>query len=434
MLVIKPDVKLTTLLTIKCMKNFVLILILVSSLMVCQCKNVNEADNVLKQILRSNPELFEGVLENADKHRLQILYTQIDRDSFDRPRFTSHPFNLDTIHYFYPASTVKLPAALLALEKLNNINIAGLNKYTSLRIDSAFSVQTSVQYDSTSENNLPSIANYIKKIFLVSDNDAFNRLYEFLGQQYITETLNKKGYTNTKIIRRLETGMTPEENRATNPFTFYDGEKILYQQLLTVNPNQYIINMQDVRQGRGYYKNDSLINEPMDFSYSNYISIENLQNFIKAIFFPEAVSAEQRFNLTQDDYEFLYNYMSMYPRQSEFTLYHDTTKFCDSHVKLFMFGDSKKNIPGNIRIFNKTGRAYGYALDNAYITDLEKKIEFLLTAVIQVNENQIYNDDTYEYDDIGIPFMANLGRAIYDYELKREREYQPDLSKLKTNK
>lgn len=416
------------------MKNFVLILILVSSLMVCQCKNVNEADNVLKQILRSNPELFEGVLENADKHRLQILYTQIDRDSFDRPRFTSHPFNLDTIHYFYPASTVKLPAALLALEKLNNINIAGLNKYTSLRIDSAFSVQTSVQYDSTSENNLPSIANYIKKIFLVSDNDAFNRLYEFLGQQYITETLNKKGYTNTKIIRRLETGMTPEENRATNPFTFYDGEKILYQQLLTVNPNQYIINMQDVRQGRGYYKNDSLINEPMDFSYSNYISIENLQNFIKAIFFPEAVSAEQRFNLTQDDYEFLYNYMSMYPRQSEFTLYHDTTKFCDSHVKLFMFGDSKKNIPGNIRIFNKTGRAYGYALDNAYITDLEKKIEFLLTAVIQVNENQIYNDDTYEYDDIGIPFMANLGRAIYDYELKREREYQPDLSKLKTNK
>jgi beta-lactamase class A len=393
----------------------------------------HHSDNLIIQILKSESEKFDQIHDSPEKYKLQILYTQIDRDSLKRLQFKSYSYNLNTIRYFYPASTVKLPAAILALEKLNNLNISGLNKYTSLKIDSAYSEQSTVRYDSTSGSNLPSIANYIKKIFLVSDNDAFNRLYEFLGQQYLTETFREKGYTQTKIIRRLETGMTPEENRATNPFTFYNAEKILYQQPLIVNPNHYIIEMQDVRQGRGYYKNDSLINEPINFSYSNYISIENLQGFIKAIFFPEIISTDQRFNLTQDDYEFLYKYMSMYPRQSEFTLYLDTTKFYDSYVKLFMFGDSNQNIPDNIRIFNKTGRAYGYVLDNAYIIDLENRIEFLLTAVIQVNENQIYNDDTYEYDEIGVPFMANLGRSIYNYELKRDRKHRPDLSKLKIN-
>ena len=45
----------------------------------------------------------------------------------------------------------------------------------------------------------PTIAHYIKKILLVSDNDAFNRLYEFLGQQYINTTLHQMGYTEVQI-------------------------------------------------------------------------------------------------------------------------------------------------------------------------------------------------------------------------------------------
>jgi hypothetical protein len=94
-----------------------------------------------------------------------------------------------------------------------------------------------------------------------------------------------------------------------------------------------------------------------------------------------------------------------------------------------MFGDTKEPIPSSIRIFDKCGESYGYLIDNAYIVDFEKRIEFLLTAVIQVNQDQIYNDDKYEYDEIGFPFLANLGRMIYDYEIKRDRKYSPDLSR-----
>ena len=64
--------------------------------------------------------------------------------------------------------------------------------------------QTAVYNDPTSADGRPTIAHYIKKILLVSDNDAFNRLYEFLGQEYINNTLHKMGYEDVQIIHRLE--------------------------------------------------------------------------------------------------------------------------------------------------------------------------------------------------------------------------------------
>ena len=65
-----------------------------------------------------------------------------------------------------------------------------------------------------------------------------------------------------------------------------------------------------------------------------------------------------------------------------------------------------------IRIHNKVGLAYGTLTDVAYITDRENGVEFLLSATILVNENQIFNDNQYEYEEKGIPFLAELGRLI----------------------
>ena len=48
--------------------------------------------------------------------------------------------------------------------------------------------------DSTSENGLPSMAHFIKKVFLISDNVAYNRMYEFLGQQTINRRLHAMAY------------------------------------------------------------------------------------------------------------------------------------------------------------------------------------------------------------------------------------------------
>ena len=141
-----------------------------------------QTDKLLRNLLNRSPELFGSVLRQPAKYDVQILYTQIHRNAQNKPSFKTYRYRVDKNRYFYPASTVKLPAVLLALEKINQLQIPGLTKDTPMLTDSAYDEQTAVQRDTTTTDSLPSVAQYAKKILLVSDNDGFNRLYEFIGQ------------------------------------------------------------------------------------------------------------------------------------------------------------------------------------------------------------------------------------------------------------
>src|ERR1700730_69041 len=148
----------------------------------------------LEQLMQQQPDQFDYILRNRDSLMVQIIYTQIDRNKNNQPIFTNYYFNVDSRKYYYPASTVKLPTALLALERLNQLGSLGVKRNSSMVTEAAFSKQTAVYNDPTTPDGRPNIEHYIKKILLVSDNDAFNRLYELLGQEYINAELHKKGY------------------------------------------------------------------------------------------------------------------------------------------------------------------------------------------------------------------------------------------------
>jgi hypothetical protein len=181
--------------------------------------------------------------------------------------------------------------------------------------------------------------------------------------------------------------------------------------------------------GKGFMKDGVLVNEPFDFSSKNFFPLEEQHRLLKTLFFPDQVPPGQRFNLTPDDYGFLYQYMSQFPVETSFPA-HYTDDLYDGYVKFLLFGATKTRLPRHIRLFNKCGDAYGFLLDNAYIADFEKGIEFMLTAVIYCNADQIFNDNKYDYDEIGFPFMANLGKTIFEYELDRKRSVRPDLSRF----
>ena len=361
---------------------------------------------------------------------VQIIYTQINRDSLNRPAFKSFYFHIDSTKYFYPASTVKLPMTLLAFEKLNQLNIKGLDKFTPMFNDSVYAGQISAKKDSTSENGLPSIAHYVKKILLVSDNDASNRLYEFVGQKEVNSTLKGKGY-NMRILHRLERPLSPDQNRHTEAVRFVSHDSIIYSQPMLVNEDS-IKAPRKVLKGIGYIKNDNTrVDKPFDFTYKNFYPLQDQQEILKAVLFPEAIDAKRRFNITEADRQFIKTYMSQWPRETKYPAYQKDKNYYDAYCKFLMFGEKKKQIPSNIRIFNKVGDAYGYLLDNAYIVDFKNNTEFMLSAVINTNTDGVYNDSKYEYHKIGFPFMRNLGKMIYKYELKRKRVRRPDLSEFK---
>ena len=96
--------------------KFLMVIIMVYS---SSCLNAQE--NILEDLLKSGNETLKQVYENSEKFEVQIIYTQINRDEQNFPSFTKYRFNVDPKRYFYPASTVKFPAAVLALEKINKL-------------------------------------------------------------------------------------------------------------------------------------------------------------------------------------------------------------------------------------------------------------------------------------------------------------------------
>lgn len=373
---------------------------------------------------------LQKVLANTAKYQVQILYTQIDRNEHGNPLFTSHSFNLDDSRYYYPASTVKLPIALLALEWLEEQQLEGLNLETTMLTDSVRPSQLPAWSDSTAQNGLPSIGHYIKKILLVSDNDAYNRLYELLGTDYINQKLKEKGLANSVIMQRLSFPISNEENRQFNPIRFVDtaGKTIL--ELLAREADSTYVVPGFPKLGKAYYKNDSLIQGGMDFSYKNKFSLSDLHGVVQRTISPEAFVGIDRFNLNEEHRNFILKYLSMLPRESDYPSY-DTTEFYDSFSKFFKFGVDKAPIPARFRVFNKTGWSYGHLIDGGYFVDFETGVEFFVSAIVYVNEDQILNDDKYETDEIGLPFFAELGEYLYQLELKRKKQILPDLSRFK---
>lgn len=404
-----------------------LLLFLLTSLFLFSCA---EKQNMPFQSGLENYPTLKKVLEDSSKYQVQILYTQIDRNEHANPLMTSYEFNLDDTRYFYPASTVKLPIAILALEWLEEQNLDGLDAETIMMTDSVRPSQFSALVDSSSQSGLPSIAHYIKKILLVSDNDAFNRLYELLGQDYINQKLTEKGLGHTVINHRLSMPMSPEENRQFNPIRFVDKSGNLILEIPARSTETVFSNTNQPKIGKAYYSGDSLINEPLDFTFKNKFSISDFDGVVKRIVFPQAFLGDERFEISVDHRNFILKYMSMLPRESDFPSY-PQEEYTDSYSKFFKFGTDKNPIPAQFRIFNKTGWAYGHLVDGSYFVDFENGVEFFVTAVIYTNENEILNDDNYETDEIGLPFFTELGEYLYQRELKRKKQIPADLSGFK---
>lgn len=385
-----------------------------------------KTDAFFAGLLKANPHpVFQQVLRQPETYRLQIIYTQIDRDKNNKPSFKNYCFHYNPEQYFNPASMVKLPLAILALEKLNGLGKKSVNKHTTVLFDSSRPWQRPLHSDSTKFNGKPTIAHLVKRAFLISENDPYNRLYQFLGQGEINRRLHQKGYGEARITRQF-LGLTPEQNRHTNAVRFVnENGALLYHQPPAYNTDSFDFSRR-VKIGKAHRdRNDSLVAEPFDFTQHNNLTLGDLQRILRAVMFPASVAAQQRFRLTEDDYRFLRQYLSQYPSETPEPKY-DTAKFYDSYVKFF-FRDSTRRMPPHLRVFNKVGWSYGFLTDVSYVADFKNGVEFMLAATLYVNSDEILNDNRYEYETIGHPFLYQLGQTVYQHELSRKRKHKPNL-------
>jgi beta-lactamase class A len=371
------------------------------------------------------------VLARPDFYQLQISLVRIRRDArglahLARPvRYRVRPRA-----YFYPASAVKLAAGVLALEKLTRLQAStpSLTLDSPMRTDSAFAGQSRAERDTSAASGRPSLGHYLRKMLLVSDNDAYNRLYEFVGPQELNAGLCRLGLHRARLVHRLSVGDGEPGWRHTNPLRFF--ADTAETQLLLAQPATYWaapmpparVRPASLRIGQAHVNaQGQRVAGPLDLSQKNVFSLSDLQRLLQAVMLPETVPAGRRPHLLPTATARLREALSQLPPQSHSPRY-DSLHYPGTYAKFLLGGGGVAPLPPGVRVYNKIGQAYGFLIDNTYVVDAAHGVEFLLAAVLYVNADGVLNDDKYDYDTVGLPFLRDLGRRVYEAELRRARK------------
>jgi len=116
--------------------------------------------NKLDSILLNTPSL-QSVGVKAENYKLQIILTRVITSPLGDKKFETSEFNVCDTNYFYPASIVKLPASIFALEKLNELETFGVNLNSNLNIDSCYTCQKKLTIYSFNNDSIASIGEFI---------------------------------------------------------------------------------------------------------------------------------------------------------------------------------------------------------------------------------------------------------------------------------
>ena len=353
------------------------------------CQQEEQAQTLLEKALSSDDPAIAKVMADPEKYELQIRLSKIVKQG-EQLRFEDIDYQVDDSVYFYPASTAKFAVAVAALEKLNQQGIDLQQRYY-------------IEGDSLEA----SFADDIRAVFAVSDNHANNRLFEYVGQDGINAQLSERGVGPIRIAHRLSTALA--DTLITRPLLLLGQNEESTATTAIENSPIEALELKGVTKGIGFMAGGERIDEPFDFSRKNYFPISAQNALLKRVIFPEAFEENDRLQISESQREYLLQTMSKLPREQGY----DPEKYYDGYVKFFLFGDSEDVIPTDFKIYNKVGYAYGTLTDTAYIINQKEGVAFLLHATILVNADGVFNDDQYEYDEIGIPFLAALGRELY---------------------
>jgi hypothetical protein len=367
----------------------------------------------LRRLLAAHPGL-RPVVTQARRHRLQVVVGLLVPAADGRQRLQQEGYRAGE-EYLYPASTVKLFAAVAALERL-----AELRADTGLPVDADTPLVfhplfPGEQREETDASHLAggriTVRHEIRKLFLISDNAAFNRLFELVGPDRLAASVARAGLDGVRIVHRLSEPRSAEENRRL-PRIDLVGEGFTHtlpaRTAAALPPPPPL---RGLRIGRAYLAPEGRIGRAMDFTDKNRAPLATLQRALCMVLLPDADCGGRGFALGEADRALLRQAMGELPRESADPRL-DPGEHPDEEVK-FLLPGLRRVVPADrLRVYDKSGQAYGFTLDNAWVVDQRSGGGYFLAAALYTNADGVLNDDAYDYESVALPFLADLAAAV----------------------
>lgn len=363
--------------------------------------------------LAASPELA-SFARRAPELRVQIVVGRLEQGRDGRLVLRQVGYRADA-EYFYPASSVKTFAAVAALERLAELRAATglpIDRDTPLAYHPLFEGETLETEDPTHlAGGTITVGHEVRKLAIVSDNESFNKLYELVGQDGLARSLARAGLTEPRLVHRLSEVRSAEENRRMPRIDFRgDGFEYTLPERVS-EPLDPPPPVPGLLVGSAYLSGETRVEQPMDFSAKNRISLAALQRGLCKLVRPDADCGGAPFALDEDDRAFLVRAMTEYPRESADPRF-DTAAYPDHWGKNLLPGLKRVLPQERWKIVNKIGRAYGFSTDNAWVEDRATGRGMFVAATIYTNADGVLNDDHYDYETVADPFFAALGEVV----------------------
>lgn len=368
-----------------------------------------EEDPWLVDLLRSRPKIAR-LMDDPAHYRFQVLVTVIEPRK-GGPLVVEHGYRVDA-EYIYPASAIKTFASVGALLVLRDLRAEGhrVGLHTPMAYCDGDSKRCKDEDPSNVVDGTITVGHEIRKMQLVSNNDAFNRLYELVGHRELNERMWALGFPSLRVHHRMY-GVHDELAQRTTPRI-----ELRPRRGATVVVPARVSDLDlpptpshDMQLGVGYIEDatHSLVEEPLDFSRKNYVSVRDLHRLTIALARPELPGVPD-LGLTPAHRKFLLTAMIDDPLESANPVY---TNPRDSGLRYHTLIKGMMTVIPKEQILyvGKAGRAYGFHLDNAYIEDKKSGRAMVVTVVAYANANGVLNDNKYEYDGITRPLLKNMG-------------------------
>ncbi|MCK5942567.1 MAG: serine hydrolase [Planctomycetes bacterium] len=362
----------------------------------------------LEALLRAD-ERCAPIVAKAREHRLQVLVAvPVVGDDGEVTLRRSH-FG-DAERYFYPASSIKLCGAVAVLQHLaahNREHGTALGLDSELVIEPRFDGDRRVDGDDSNwHGGALTVRHALRKMLLVSDNQAYNHCFDLCGPDGLNRAMWAAGLSSTRLWHRLSEARTRAENEQTRAVRV-GGVTFAARDAAVELSNQRFA---DLELGLGYLSGNLHVDGQMSFAHKNAISLVDLQDLLVEVVRPEIDTGKRGFPaLGVADRLFLVRTLGELPRESRNPRYPDVA---DHACKFVWRGVSKVIPPEHLRVYDKIGRAYGFSTENAYIEDRRTGAGFFLAVVVYTNPDGILNDDRYAYAEIAEPFLDAVGEIV----------------------
>ncbi len=359
-----------------------------------------------KTLREADPELA-GWLRDAPSLRLQLLVAVLDPKT---KTLTRHAFRPDA-EYFYPASAIKLPLAVVALAAMNERLDGPVHRMTRLmrcRYDKSGCEPPPEDEDRERDRDEDGkykhkklrVGQEIQKMLSYSDNDSYNRLWDIVGHRDANERAASLGLSSVRFHHRMNAPADKSVDTQRVTLLPPAGRAVVVDKrhsdlTLAATPVPGL----DI--GKGWNAGGKLVELPLSFAQKNYVSLAELQRILLSIVLPEHPEA-LKLPLDDDQRQLLIGAM---------TAKLESKKNAAEHHPLSP-GVLEVLDPKTARYVGKSGRAYGFHLENAYIENVTTGRAAFIAVTVYANPNEILNDDDYGYDDLSKPLLAKLGRVL----------------------